>query len=98
MRRPPPPRSTSVSVSYRKKRHAGSGSSDGARRPTSPPTARIPAELPARGLQAPDRQAQTGGDDRPGGSSVTQTAQVPYTGSRLIHDADAHIVEPPGWL
>src|SRR5581483_5958976 len=21
-----------------------------------------------------------------------------YAGSRLIHDADAHIVEPPGWL
>lgn len=23
---------------------------------------------------------------------------MPYVGSRIVHDADAHIMEAPGWL
>ena len=29
---------------------------------------------------------------------MAQTAGLTYAGGRLIHDADAHIVEPPDWL
>lgn len=32
------------------------------------------------------------------GSVVTQAISVPYARGRAIHDADAHILEPPDWL
>src|ERR1700722_19756342 len=65
------------------KHHAG-----GERPPetgTATPT-RAPPSTPAPPL--PDSYAE----------AATKGAQMPYNESRLVHDADAHIMETPTWL